>query len=129
MSAERSVGGIGPDDRGQSTVEFALVLPLLMLVVLAAAQVGLVVLTKFSTIHTAREVARAVSLDPTVDVDTVGEMASPVGADVTVTLRWLDSSIANTRIVEVTVAQHAPALFGTLVPAVDVSATVAMLAE
>jgi hypothetical protein len=49
---------------GQATVEFALVLPLLVLAALAVIQVGLVVRDEMGVIHAAREAARAASVDP-----------------------------------------------------------------
>ena len=51
-------------ERGQSTVEFALVLPLVVLAVLAVIQVGLVVRDHVAVVHAAREAARAASVDP-----------------------------------------------------------------
>jgi hypothetical protein len=51
-------------ESGQSTVEFALVLPLVVLAVLAVIQVGLVVRDHVAVVHAAREAARAASVDP-----------------------------------------------------------------
>jgi len=51
-------------DRGQATVEFALVLPVLVLALLAVVQVALVVRDYVSVVHAAREAARAASVDP-----------------------------------------------------------------
>lgn len=54
-----------PDrDRGQATVEFALILPVLVLAVLAVIQVALVVRDHVALVHAAREAARAASVDP-----------------------------------------------------------------
>lgn len=49
---------------GQSTVEFALVLPLVVLAMLAVIQIGLVVRDHVAVVHAAREAARAASVDP-----------------------------------------------------------------
>ena len=49
-------------ERGQATIEFAVVLPALLLVVLAFVQLSLIVLTKFAVTHTAREVARVLAV-------------------------------------------------------------------
>jgi Flp pilus assembly protein TadG len=50
-------------ERGQATVEFALVLPLLVMVALAIIQVALVVRDHVDVVHAAREAARAASVD------------------------------------------------------------------
>ena len=48
---------------GQSTVEFAFLLPLVVLAALAVIQVGLVVRDQLGVVHAAREAARAASVD------------------------------------------------------------------
>ena len=50
-------------ERGQATVEFAFVLPLLVLAALAIIQVALVVRDQLGVVHAAREAARAASVD------------------------------------------------------------------
>jgi Flp pilus assembly protein TadG len=60
MSADRAHRG----QRGQATVEFAFVLPLLVLAGLAIIQIGLVVRDDLAVHHAAREAARAASVDP-----------------------------------------------------------------
>lgn len=55
----------GPPDgheRGQATVELALLLPLLLLLVLAAVQVGLVVRDQVLLVHATREAARSAAV-------------------------------------------------------------------
>jgi len=54
----------GAGEHGQATVEFAFVLPLLVLALLAVVQVGLVVRDELGVVHAAREAARAASVDP-----------------------------------------------------------------
>lgn len=51
-------------ERGQATVEFALLLPVLVLALLAVLQVALVVRDHIAVVHAAREAARAASVDP-----------------------------------------------------------------
>ena len=51
-------------ERGQATVEFAFLLPLIVLSVLAVIQVGLVVRDQLGVVHAARQAARAASVDP-----------------------------------------------------------------
>jgi Flp pilus assembly protein TadG len=55
------------DDGGQATVEAALVLPVVVLLLLAVVQVGLVVRAQILVIHTAREAARAAAVNPDPD--------------------------------------------------------------
>ena len=52
-------------DGGQATVELALVLPLVALVVLSALQVGLVLRDHVLVVHAAREAARAAAVADT----------------------------------------------------------------
>ena len=49
---------------GQSTVEFALLLPLVVFAALLVLQVGLIVRDHVAVVHAAREAARAASVDP-----------------------------------------------------------------
>ncbi|HEX2850803.1 MAG TPA: TadE/TadG family type IV pilus assembly protein [Acidimicrobiales bacterium] len=51
-------------DEGQSSVELALVLPLVVLVLLAVVQVAVVARDEVFVVHAAREAARAVAVDP-----------------------------------------------------------------
>lgn len=55
--------GVGRD-RGQSSVEVALLLPLVAVLLLAVVQVGLVVRDQVLVVHAAREAARAAAVDP-----------------------------------------------------------------
>lgn len=52
-------------ERGQATVELALVLPVVVLLLLLALQVGLVVRDRLVVLHAVRSAARAVIVDPT----------------------------------------------------------------
>jgi Flp pilus assembly pilin Flp len=54
----------GADDDGQAAVELALVLPLLVLLLLAMVQVGLVIRDQVLLTHAAREAAREAAVDP-----------------------------------------------------------------
>ena len=53
----------GPADRAQATVETALVLPVVALVLLAVIQIGLVVHDRIMVTHAAREGARAAAVE------------------------------------------------------------------
>ena len=50
-------------ERGQATVEAALVLPLVALLLLAVVQIGLLVRTELLVTHAAREAVRAAAVD------------------------------------------------------------------
>jgi len=66
MSASRAapLAARGAGARGQATVEFAFVLPLLVLGMLAIVQTGLVVRDQLGVVHAAREGARVASVEP-----------------------------------------------------------------
>ena len=51
-------------DAGQAAVELALVLPLVVALLLAAVQVGLIVRDQVLVVHAAREAAREAAVDP-----------------------------------------------------------------
>jgi Flp pilus assembly protein TadG len=68
-----------PRARGQATVELALVLPVLVVLMLVVVQVGQVVRQQVVVIHTAREVARAAAVSPR--VPTAAEVAERHGLD------------------------------------------------
>lgn len=114
-------------DRGQATVELALALPLLCLLVLAVVQVGVVVRDRLAVQLAAREAARAavVAADPAA----VGTPA----AQRAVQLRPLQVRVeAGGDTVTVTVTYIEPTdvpLIGALLPDVEVSATVTMAVE
>ena len=51
-------------DAGQATIEFALILPLLLALVMALVQVGVLIRDQVAVVHAARNGARAAALDP-----------------------------------------------------------------
>ena len=57
-------------EEGQATVEFALVLPLVIVLILAVLQTALVVRDYVATVHAAREAVRAASVDRRPDAAT-----------------------------------------------------------
>jgi Flp pilus assembly protein TadG len=118
------------DDResGQATVEFAVVVPALLLVVLAFVQVSLVVLTKFAVTHTAREVARVLVIDPGADPSALAQAARPFGAGaLDVTVEWRTNGGRRTAIVRV--ADEVDGIRGFWIPNSEVATTVAMVGE
>lgn len=94
----------GRGDKGQASVEVALVLPFLVVLLLAMAQVGLIIRAQVMVIHAAREAARAVAVDASADATAAALLASTLdpgrttvdvsgsldpGGHVTVTVRYL----------------------------------------
>ena len=55
------------EDGGQASVELALVLPLVMILLLTVAQLGLLVRDQILVVHAAREAAREAAVDPAAD--------------------------------------------------------------
>ena len=53
---------MSPPDRGQSTVEFALVLPLLAVVILGSLQITVILVRRVELVHVVRDAARAASV-------------------------------------------------------------------
>jgi Flp pilus assembly protein TadG len=63
LSATKA-GRRGREDGGQAAVELALVRPLVVLVLLAIVQIGLVIRDQVLVVHAAREAARQAAVDP-----------------------------------------------------------------
>jgi Flp pilus assembly protein TadG len=76
--------GICSRDGGQSTVEFALVLPLVLALALAVVQLAVVARDQVLVVHAARQAARTASVDPVPDHAVAA--ARRVAGDVTVHL-------------------------------------------
>lgn len=72
---------------GQATVEFALLLPLVVFAALALIQVGLVVRDHLAVVHAAREAAREASVDPNAAHAVAAAHRTLPGADVEVSSR------------------------------------------
>ena len=66
----------GDAERGQATVEVALLLPVFAALLLAVVQVGLVLRDQVLVTHAAREAARAAAVDPQVAVARGGAEAA-----------------------------------------------------
>ncbi|UDY34420.1 TadE/TadG family type IV pilus assembly protein [Dermatobacter hominis] len=65
MTGRAGVCGTRRTERGQATVELALLLPVVVTALLLVVQVGLVVRDRVLVVHAARTAARAVAVDPT----------------------------------------------------------------
>jgi Flp pilus assembly protein TadG len=70
------------DERGQATVELALVLPLVVVLLLALVQAAVVARDQILVTHAAREAARAAAVDDDVDAARrAAEQAGPLAAE------------------------------------------------
>ena len=67
------------DERGQSTVELALCLPLIVIILAALVQVGVIAIDNVKLWHAAREAARIAAVDP--DRDEIVRAAERSGLD------------------------------------------------
>lgn len=65
--------------RGQATVELAVSLPLVALVVLAALQAAVIARDQVMVVHAAREGARAAAVEPSADVARAAAIESGLG--------------------------------------------------
>lgn len=123
----------GRDERGQSTVEFALIIPLIIVVLLAVIQVALVAYAQLSISHIARETARVVSVDPTVDVAHLMQDIAPLGTKgLVVEVSFEPSPVSGRTFVVVSVSyQTAPIskLFEAFTAQLAVSTQIKMLSE
>jgi Flp pilus assembly protein TadG len=100
----------GPlSDAGQASVELALLLPVVVLLLLAALQVGLLARDVVLVTHAAREAARAAATDPRANVARAAALASsgldPARVEVTVAIT---ETGATDRRVRVEVAYRVP---------------------
>jgi hypothetical protein len=124
-------GGAGARRRaceaGQSTVEFAFVLPLVVLAALAVIQVGLVVRDQLGVVHAAREAARAASVDRDPDAAARAARRTLPGAEVVVPARPKVGEEITVR-VEYHSTTDVP-LVGVLFPDPDLHASATMRVE
>ena len=115
-----------PPDRGQATVELALAMPVLCLLLLGIVQVTLVVRDQLRLIDTARVAARAAS----VAADPGAAAAGTIGPDPPSGLRIvtnLDNSTVSVTISAVSITEVP--LIGMLVPDIEISARSTMVLE
>lgn len=66
---------------GQATVEFAIIVPLVVMVMLLIAQVVVIAYVQLTVNHLAREIARELVVDPTADIGRLAADRSPLGQD------------------------------------------------
>lgn len=118
----------GGPDRGQSTVEFALVLPLILLLLLGLLQVGLLLKDQLLVAAAAREGAReaAVTPDATRIEAAAGRAAPGLVLDVEIVR---GPHRGDTTTVTVSSSPHALPIVGGLVSGREVSARATMRVE
>ena len=73
-------------DGGQASVELALVLTLVMLLLLAVVQLGLLVRDQILVVHAAREAVREAAVDPAADAPRRAALASSTLSDARLTV-------------------------------------------
>ena len=119
-------------DQGQSTVEFALVLPLVALVVLFVVQAGLVVRDQLLVSHAAREAARAAAVsdsDRPSAATMAARQAGNLDADrVSATTTMADGDASVRVLISYRSITGIP-IIGSLVPDIDLESTVVMRVE
>ena len=119
-------------DRGQSTVEFAMILPLVALLVLFIIQAGLVARDQLLLSHAAREAARAAAVS---EGDRVGAAMAAARRAGSLEPDRLSGAIESTeggssvRVALTYRSQTDLALIGALIPDVELGSTVVMRAE
>ncbi len=119
-------------DQGQSTVEFALVLPLVVLVVLFIVQAGLVARDQLLVSHAAREAARAAAVSDS-DRPSAATMAARQAGNldaerVSATTTMVDGDASVRVLISYRSITGIP-IIGSLVPDIDLESTVVMRVE
>jgi Flp pilus assembly protein TadG len=123
-------GRRGRSQAGQSTVEFAVLLPVLLLAVLVVVQGGLVVRDQLLVQHAAREGARAAAVtDSVADVQGAAGRAGPLDPDRLTVTRSARQQGQPVRVTARYRFRGAVPVVGRLLDHVTLSASVTMRAE
>lgn len=132
MSGTSSESNSAPDqERGQSSIEFALIVPVVFVLLLLAAQVGVLIVGQVSVTHAAREVARSLAVDPDASAEEIANSALPfAGPIVDIRVDRRPSAAEDRDIISVTVSAEVPRVVVArwLLPGA-VSATAVTLSE
>ena len=121
-----------PCDEGQGTVELALVLPVLAVLMLAIGQIGLVARDQVLLWHAAREGARAAAVDPSAAVARRAAIRSTPGLGADRLSVSLTGGTASGDTVTATITYRSATdvpLVGALVDDVTMTASVSMRVE
>jgi Flp pilus assembly protein TadG len=114
-------------DRGQATVEFALALPLVLMVVLGIVQIVVVVRDQIAVELAARDGARAAA------VSAAPDSAAAAAAHAAITLRPIDVATTTSDRSVVVVVRHANTtdvpIIGAVLGDIELSASVTMLRD
>ncbi len=119
------------EDGGQASVELALVLPLVMILLLTVAQLGLLVRDQILVVHAAREAARQAAVDPAADAPRKAAVASSSLNDSRLTVTTTGRGAPGSR-VRVEVAYRTPSampLVGAAVGDLTLRASATMRVE
>ncbi len=119
------------EDGGQASVELALVLPLVMVLLLAVVQLGLLVRDQILVVHAAREAARQAAVDPAADAPRRAAVASSTLGDSRLTVTSTGRGAPGSR-VRVEVAYRSPStvpLVGAAVGNLTLRASATMRVE
>jgi hypothetical protein len=122
----------GREDRGQATVELALLLPLVAVLLLMILQIGLVVRDQVMVVHAAREAARSAAVAdgaPGIAARSGAERSGSLDPD---RLDLTTTSIDGDRRVSVEVRYRSVTdlpLVGLLLPDIDLGETLVMTRE
>jgi Flp pilus assembly protein TadG len=117
------------DEAGQATVEFALILPFVVLMLLAIVQVGFVARDYVRVAHASREAARAASVDP--NGDRSRDVVRHLLGDADVQIERAGSGAIGdpiTATVKFRAKTEVPVI-GALIPDVEISESTTMRAE
>jgi len=85
-------------DGGQASVELALVLPLVMVLLLAVVQLGLLVRDQILVVHAAREAVREAAVDPAADAPRRAALASSTLVETRLTVTTTGRGAAGSRV-------------------------------
>lgn len=120
------------EDRGQATVELALLLPLVAVLLLLILQIGLVLRDQLMVVHAAREAARSAAVadgDPEVAARSGAERSGSLDRDrLDLTTRSMDGDRRISVEVRYRSTTEVP-LVGLLLPDIDLGETLVMTRE
>jgi hypothetical protein len=98
-------------ERGQATVEFALIIPLVLVALMAVLQVGLVAYSHLAVTHVAREAARTLAVDASADIGHLTDERVTVGAnELVIEVHFDPGPIEGRNMVSVRVSYETPAM-------------------